>query len=116
MTSALYTMKKRVKLVDLLGVVHRLQSTEGTTGGRPRPSLHGCYRCYRNPGIFSCELSAVVSDDRVRDPETENDVLDEIHGFLEANFGQGLHLDPLSEFVNRDKQVSQVPSCLLEGS
>jgi hypothetical protein len=66
--------------------------------------------------FFSCELSAVVGDDRVRDPEMENDVLDEIHGFLEANFGQGLHLDPLSEFVDRDKQVSQVPSRLLEGS
>jgi hypothetical protein len=30
MTSTPYTMKSGVKLVDLLGVVHRLQSTKGT--------------------------------------------------------------------------------------
>jgi hypothetical protein len=31
MTSAPYTMKKGVKLVDLLDVVHMIQSTEGTS-------------------------------------------------------------------------------------
>jgi hypothetical protein len=36
--------------------------------------------------FFSGELSAVVSDDRVRNPEIENDVLDEIHGSFGANF------------------------------
>jgi hypothetical protein len=56
--------------------------------------------------FFCCELSVVVSDDRVRDPEIENDVLDEIHGLLGANFGQGLCLDPLSKFIYRDEQES----------
>jgi hypothetical protein len=28
--------------------------------------------------FFSSELSAAISDDRVRDPEVKNDVLDEI--------------------------------------
>jgi hypothetical protein len=50
-------------------------------------------------------VSAVVSDDRVRDPETKNDVLDEIHDLLGANFSQGLHLDPLSKFIDRNEQV-----------
>jgi hypothetical protein len=31
MASALYTMKKGVKLVDLFDVVRRLQNTEGTS-------------------------------------------------------------------------------------
>jgi hypothetical protein len=35
--------------------------------------------------LFTGELSAVVDDDGVRDPETENDVLDEIHTLLGAN-------------------------------
>jgi hypothetical protein len=34
---------------------------------------------------FPGELSVVVGDDRVRDPETENDVLDEIYYLLGAN-------------------------------
>jgi hypothetical protein len=44
--------------------------------------------------LFSCELSSIVGDDKVRDPKIENDFLDEIHGLHGANFGQGLHLDP----------------------
>jgi hypothetical protein len=55
--------------------------------------------------FFSGELSAVVGDDRVRDPEMENDVLYEIHGLLGANFSQGIHLDPLSKFINRNEHV-----------
>jgi hypothetical protein len=35
------------------------------------------------------ELSAVVSNDRVRNPEMENDVLDEIHGLPASDFSQG---------------------------
>jgi hypothetical protein len=34
-----------------------------------------------------------------------NDVLDEIYDFLEANFGQGLCLDPLNKFVDHDEHV-----------
>jgi hypothetical protein len=33
----------------------------------------------------------------------ENDVQDEIHGLLGANFSQGLRLDPLSKFIDRDE-------------
>jgi hypothetical protein len=55
--------------------------------------------------FFSGELSVVVSNDRVRDPKTKNDVLDEIYGLLGANFSHGLHLDPLSKLIDRDKQV-----------
>jgi hypothetical protein len=35
---------------------------------------------------FSGEMSAIVGDDRVRDPETENHVLYEIHGLHGANY------------------------------
>jgi hypothetical protein len=66
--------------------------------------------------FFSDELSAVVDNDRVRNPKMENDVLDKIHGLLGADFSQGLCLDPLSKFINRDEQVDQAPGCLLEGS
>jgi hypothetical protein len=66
--------------------------------------------------FFSGELSAIVNDDRVRDPKTQNDILDEIRGLLGANFGQGLHLDQLGKFINRDEQVGQAPGCLLEWS
>jgi hypothetical protein len=53
---------------------------------------------------FSCELSAVVDNDRVRDPEMKNDVSDEIYGLLGANFGQGLtsiHLANLSTMTSK---------------
>jgi hypothetical protein len=53
--------------------------------------------------FFPSELSAIVSDDRVRDPKTKNDAMDEIHGLLGANFSQGLHLDPLSKFTDCDE-------------
>jgi hypothetical protein len=53
--------------------------------------------------FFSGELSVIVDDDRVRDPKTENDVLDEIHSLLGANFSQRLHLDTLSKFMDRNE-------------
>jgi hypothetical protein len=62
------------------------------------------------------ELSVVVDDDRVRNPKTENDVLDEIHSLLGADFSQGLRLDPLSKFIDYNEQVDQAPRRLLEGS
>jgi hypothetical protein len=55
--------------------------------------------------FFLGELSVVISDDRVRDPEAKNGVLDEIHGLLGANFSRGLRLDPLSAFIDRDEWV-----------
>jgi hypothetical protein len=66
--------------------------------------------------IFSDEPSVVVGNDRVRNPKTKNHVLDEIHGMLGADFSQGLCLDPLSKFINRDEHVGQAPRRLLEGS
>jgi hypothetical protein len=36
---------------------------------------------------LSGELSAVVSNDRIRYPEMENDILDEIHGLSGTNLG-----------------------------
>jgi hypothetical protein len=41
---------------------------------------------------FSGELSAIVGDDGVRDPEEQNDILDEIYSLLGANFCKGLCL------------------------
>jgi hypothetical protein len=58
-------------------------------------------------------MSVALDDDRVRDPEMENDVLDEIHDLLGGNFGQGHHFDPLGKFIDRDEQVSQADGCLL---
>jgi hypothetical protein len=66
--------------------------------------------------FLSGEQNDVVDDDRVRDPEIENDVLDEIHGLLGANFGQGLRLDPLMKFIDHDDQVGQALGGLLERS
>jgi hypothetical protein len=58
----------------------------------------------------------VVSDYGVGDPKAENNVLDETHCVLRANFGQGLCLNLLSEFIDRNQQVVQAPECFLEGS
>jgi hypothetical protein len=65
--------------------------------------------------FFTHELSAVVGDDGVGDPETENDVLDKIYYLLIANLSQGPCLNPLSELIDRDKQVGQALRCFLEG-
>jgi hypothetical protein len=54
---------------------------------------------------FSCELSVMAGNDRIRDPKMKNDVSDEIYDLLGANFGQGLRIDLLSKFINNDKQV-----------
>jgi hypothetical protein len=65
--------------------------------------------------FFSSDLSVIVDDDRVRDLKTENDILDKIHSLLGANFGRGVHLDQLGEFIESNEQVGQAPGCLLEG-
>jgi hypothetical protein len=56
--------------------------------------------------FFSSELSDVDGNDRVRDLKTKNDVLDRIHCLLRADFSQELRLDPHSEFIDHDEQVS----------
>jgi hypothetical protein len=75
----------------------------------------GCCYHHKNLGIFPGELSVIVGDDGVKDLEMENDVLDKIYCMLGANLSQGSHLDPLSELVDRDKQVGQALGCLLKG-
>jgi hypothetical protein len=70
------------------------------------------YHCPVHPDVvvirkiqefFPDELSVVVGDDGVRDPEVENDVLAEINCLLGANLLQGPCLDPLSKLVDHDK-------------
>jgi hypothetical protein len=46
----------------------------------------------------------------------ENDVLDEIHGLLGADFIQGLRRDPHSKFIDHNEQVAQAPGRLLDAS
>jgi hypothetical protein len=64
---------------------------------------------------FPDELSAIVGDDGLRDPKTENDVPDEIHCLLGSNLCQGPRLSPLSELVDRDEQVGQTLGHFIEG-
>jgi hypothetical protein len=84
-------------------------------GGQSWPSPCECYCHHKSLGIFLDELSAVDGNDGIRDPKSKNDVLDEIYGFLVANFDLELHLDPLSKIIDRDEQVGQALGHLLEG-
>jgi hypothetical protein len=65
--------------------------------------------------LLTSELGTVVGDDRVGDPEAENNALDKAHCLFGADFSQGPSLDPLSEFVNDDEQVGQAPGRFIEG-
>jgi hypothetical protein len=66
--------------------------------------------------LLSGELGVVVRDVRVGDPNTEDNVLDKAYHLLGANFGHGPSLDPLSELVDHDKQVGEVPRRFLKGT
>jgi hypothetical protein len=66
--------------------------------------------------LLPSELGAIVGDYRVGDPKAEDNVLDKAHCLFGANFSQGPSFDPLSEFVNRDEQVSHTHRCFHEGS
>jgi hypothetical protein len=85
-------------------------------GGLPRPIHPDVVVITEIQEIFPGELSVVVGDDGVRDPEVENNVLDEIYYLLGANLHQGPCLDSFSKLVDREKQVGQAPRCLLKGS
>jgi hypothetical protein len=50
--------------------------------------------------LLPCELSVVVGDDGVRDPEAINDVGEERNGFLETDFYYGSGFDLLGELVD----------------
>ena len=60
------------------------------------------------------ELGAVVSYDRVRDPEPEDNVSKEQNSLLGSNLADGSSLDPLGELVNRHQQVCEAPGRLLQ--
>ena len=47
------------------------------------------------------ELGAVVGDDRVRDPEPEDDVSEELDCLLGFDLADGSSLDPFGELVDR---------------
>jgi hypothetical protein len=63
--SALYTMKKGVKLVDMLGMVHKLHSTEGTSAAHS-PALALSRTCTISPswvricGFRPCSIMLLV--------------------------------------------------------
>jgi len=59
--------------------------------------------------LFAGELSAVVGDDEVGNPEPVDDVGEEKDGLLGADVGDGSSLDPFGEFVNGHQQMG-VPS------
>jgi hypothetical protein len=63
--------------------------------------------------LFSCELGAIVCDNRVRNPEAIDDVREECYRLLGFDVGEGSDLDPLGEFVDGDHQVRKALGCLL---
>ena len=60
------------------------------------------------------ELGAIVGDDRIRDPEPEDNVSKEQNGLLGSNLADGSSLDPLGEFVDCHQQVGEAPGRLLQ--
>jgi hypothetical protein len=52
--------------------------------------------------LLSCELGAIVDDDRVGDPKAMNDIREECNHLLRSNVVGGPNLDPLGEFVDSD--------------
>ena len=59
------------------------------------------------------ELSAVVSDDQVRNPESKDYVGEEQHCLLGFDLADGSNLDPLGELVDRYQQVGEAPGRFL---
>ena len=60
------------------------------------------------------ELGAVVGDDRIWDPEPEDNVSKEHNSLLGSNLADGSSLDPLGEFVDCHQQVGVAPGRLLQ--
>jgi hypothetical protein len=147
-----------VKLVGWLGIVCKLQSTEGASAAhlmtlvlsqvkisrsswvrmrdfRPCsiipfarltcPFVQGLSNCcpvYPDVVVFtevqellSGELSVIVSDDRVGDCKVEDNVLYKAYRLFGANCVHGISFDPLTELVDYDKQVGEVPGHFLKG-
>src|SRR6185295_10424384 len=60
------------------------------------------------------ELGAVVGDDRIRDPEPEDNVSKEQNSLLGSNLANGSSLDPFGELVDCHQQVGVAPGRLLQ--
>jgi hypothetical protein len=65
--------------------------------------------------LLSGELSAIISNDRIRYPEMEDDILDETHHLLRADLGQRPCLDPFSKVNYCNDKVGQAPGCFSKG-
>jgi hypothetical protein len=63
--------------------------------------------------LLSCELCAVVGDDRIWDPEAINDVSEERHCLLGAVFHYGSGFGPFGKFVDDHDQVCEAPRALV---
>ena len=63
--------------------------------------------------LFAGELSAVVGDDDVGNPEPVDDVGEEEDGLLGVHIYDGSSLDPFGEFVDGNQQMGVPPYCLL---
>ena len=57
--------------------------------------------------LLACELGAIVGDDRVRNPESEDYVSEEQHSLLGFDLADGSSLDPLGKLVDCYQQVSE---------
>ena len=63
--------------------------------------------------LFEGELSVIVSDDDVGNPELVDDVSEEKDGLLRADVCDGSSLDSFREFVDGYQQMGVPPCCLL---
>ena len=58
------------------------------------------------------KLSAIVSDDAIRDAEAMDNVKEERDGLVRLDVSDRLGLYPLGEFVHRNEQVTESTRCL----
>jgi len=66
--------------------------------------------------LFAGELSAIVDDDDVGNPEPVDDVGEEKDGLLGTDVGDGSSLDLFGEFVDGHQQMGVPTFCLLQRS
>ena len=59
--------------------------------------------------LLARELGAVVGDDRIRDPEPEDNISEEQNSLLGLCLADGSSLDPLGELVHCHQQVGVAP-------
>jgi len=64
--------------------------------------------------LLSCELGAIIRDDRVWDPKPVDYVGEELHGLLGFDLGDGPSLDPFGELVDCYQQVGDAPGRFLQ--